>query len=64
MGAQLVSSEPRQTTDWTPNVSPLPLTKEWCKGQEKKLANNSYLQPWMVEVDKSSLPYLVDSPKI
>ena len=64
MGAQLVSVEPRWTTDWTPNVSPLPLTKEWCKGQEKKLANNSYLQPWMVEVVKLSLSYLVDSLKI
>ena len=26
--------------------------------------DNSYLQPWMVEVVKSSLPYLVDSSKI
>ena len=64
MGAQLVSSEPRRTTDWTPNVSPVPLTEDGCKGQEKKLANNSYLQPWMVEVIKSSLPHLVNSPKI
>ena len=60
MGAQLVSSEPRRTTDWTPNVSPVPLSEEGCKGQEKKLANNSYLQPWMVEVVKSSLPYLAE----
>ena len=57
-------STTRRTTDWTPNVSPVPLTEEGCKGQEKKLANNSYLQPWMVDVVKSSLPYLMDSPKI
>ena len=64
MGAQLVSSEPRRTTDWTPNSSPVPLSEEGGKGQEKKLVNNSYLQPWMVEVVKSSLPPLVDSLKI
>jgi len=41
------------------------LTAEGCKEQETKLADNSYLQPWMVEVAKStSLPYLMDSWKI
>ena len=46
------------------NVSPVPLTEEGHKEQEKKLANNSCLRPWVVEVVKSSLPYLVDSRKI
>lgn len=40
------------------------MTEEGRKEQEKKLANSSYVQPWMVEVVKSSLPYLVDSRKI
>ena len=61
MGAQLVCSEPRRTPGWTPNVSPVPLTGERCKAQEKI---NTYLQLWMVEVVKSSFPYLVDSLKI
>ena len=47
-----------------PNVSPVPLTEEERKEQEKKLANSSYVRPWMVEVVTSSLPYLVDSQKI
>ncbi|PUU74493.1 hypothetical protein B9Z19DRAFT_1103433 [Tuber borchii] len=47
-----------------PNVSPVPLTEEGRKEQEKRLANSSYVQPWMVEVVISSLPYLVDSQKI
>jgi len=48
--------------DWPhtgpPNVSPLPLTEEGHKEQEKGLANSSY------EVVISSLPYLVDPQKI
>jgi len=40
------------------------LNEEGCKQQEKKLVNHSYLQPWIVEVVKSSLLYLVDSQKI
>ena len=40
------------------------MTEEGRKEQEKKLANSSYVQPWMVEVVISSLPYLVDSQKI
>ncbi|KAG0134294.1 hypothetical protein HOY82DRAFT_638087 [Tuber indicum] len=47
-----------------PNVSPVPLTEEGRKEQEKKLANTSYVRPWMVETVTSSLPYLVDSGKI
>ena len=47
-----------------PNVSPVPLTEEGRKEQEKKLANSSYVQSWMVEVVTSSLPHLVDSQKI
>ena len=64
MGALLISSEPRRTTHWTPNVSPVLLTEECSKQQKMKLANNSYLQPWMVGVIKSSLPYLLYSGKI
>ncbi|KAG0636627.1 hypothetical protein HOY80DRAFT_1138976 [Tuber brumale] len=47
-----------------PNVSLVPLTEEGRKEQEKKLANSSYVQPWMVETVTSSLPYLVGSQKI
>ena len=43
MGAELVSLEPRRTTDCTLNVSLIRLTEGGCKGQEKKLANNSCL---------------------
>ena len=64
MGALLISSESRRTTHWAQNVSPVPLTEEGLKQQKMKLANNSYLQPWMVGVVKSSLPYLLYSRKI
>jgi len=58
MGALLISSEPRLTAHRTPNVSPLPLTEEGRKENEKGLANSSY------EVVISILPNLVDSQKI
>ncbi|PUU79414.1 hypothetical protein B9Z19DRAFT_1125204 [Tuber borchii] len=47
-----------------PNISPLPFTEKGRKEQERRLANSSYVQPWMVEVVISNLPYLVDSQKI
>ncbi|RPB05953.1 cysteine proteinase [Choiromyces venosus 120613-1] len=47
-----------------PDVSPTPLTEAGRVEQEKKLANTSYVQPWMEKVVASSLPDLVDSWKI
>ncbi|PWW77724.1 hypothetical protein C7212DRAFT_177773 [Tuber magnatum] len=47
-----------------PHVSPVALTEEGRKEQEKKLASGSHVQPWMVNVVTSSLPYLTDSRRI
>ncbi|CUS14292.1 unnamed protein product [Tuber aestivum] len=47
-----------------PNVSPVPLTEEGRKEQDKKLAGGSYVQPWMVKTVTSSLPYLTDPQRV
>lgn len=43
---------------------PIPLTEEAKKEQERKLAEVSYVLPWMEEVVASSLPYLAKPAKI
>ncbi|KAH0605527.1 uncharacterized protein H6S33_004749 [Morchella sextelata] len=48
----------------SPNVTPVPLTEEGRREQERKLAETSYVLPWMEGVVASSLPYIVDPGKI
>ncbi|RPB07779.1 OTU-domain-containing protein [Morchella conica CCBAS932] len=47
-----------------PNVTPVPLTEEGRREQERKLGETSYVLPWMEGVVASSLPYIVDPGKI
>jgi OTU domain-containing protein 3 len=42
----------------------VPLTEEGRREQERKLAETSYVLPWMEGVVASSLPYIVDPGKI